>query len=104
MQDHTRIRDLPALAGQTVTLRGWVTTTRSSGKIAFVVVRDGTGQVQVVASKAGLPDATWEAIRALTQEASVSVTGEVRILPYVEDRSTTGLIARIRAPLLERSA
>ncbi|MSR07559.1 MAG: asparagine--tRNA ligase [Gemmatimonadetes bacterium] len=78
MQDHTRIRDLPALVGQTATIRGWVMTTRSSGKIGFVVLRDGTGYLQVVASKADLPEPAWEAVRSLTQETSVSVTGTVR--------------------------
>lgn len=78
MQDHTRIRDLPALVGQTATIRGWVMTTRSSGKIGFVVLRDGTGYLQVVASKAELPESAWEAVRGLTQETSVSVTGTVR--------------------------
>src|SRR6267143_6472750 len=78
MQDHTRIRDLPPLVGQTATIRGWVMTTRSSGKIGFVVLRDGSGYLQVVASKAEVPESAWEAVKGLTQEASVSVTGTVR--------------------------
>jgi len=43
MPDAHRIEDLPQLVGQTVVVRGWVMTTRSSGKIAFAVLRDGTG-------------------------------------------------------------
>ena len=72
------IESLPARAGQTVTVRGWVTTTRFSGKIGFVVVRDGTGYLQVVLSRNDLPADAWELAGRLTQEASVEVTGVVR--------------------------
>jgi asparaginyl-tRNA synthetase len=67
--------------GETVTVRGWVTTTRSSGKIAFVVVRDGSGYVQGVLSKKEVPESTWSAFGSLTQEASVAMTGQVREEP-----------------------
>src|SRR5690242_20684042 len=73
-----RIEELPPLAGQTVVTRGWVMTTRSSGKIAFIVLRDGTGYLQVVLSKKDVPDAAWQAFGTLTQETSVEVTGAVR--------------------------
>ena len=53
-------------------------TTRSSGKIAFVVLRDGTGHLQVVLSKSEVPDAVWESFGRLTQETSVEVSGTVR--------------------------
>src|SRR5437016_3482507 len=56
-------------------------TTRSSGKIAFGVLRDGTGYLQVVLSKKDVPDAAWEAFAQLTQETSVEVTGTVRADP-----------------------
>ncbi len=59
-------------------MRGWVATTRSSGKIAFVVVRDGTGYLQAVLSKKEVPDSAWEAFGRLTQETSIEVTGVVR--------------------------
>src|SRR2546430_15779542 len=72
------IEELPPLVGQSVVTRGWVMTTRSSGKIAFVVLRDGTGYLQVVLSKKDVPEAAWEACAALTQETSVEVTGAVR--------------------------
>src|SRR5947208_6014616 len=78
MPSSHRIEDLPPLAGQTVVTRGWVMTTRSSGKIGFVMLRDGTGYLQVVLSKKDVPDAAWEAFGRLTQEASVEVTGMVR--------------------------
>jgi asparaginyl-tRNA synthetase len=76
-----QISELRAYAGQTVTLRGWVVTTRSSGKIAFVVLRDGSGLVQGVLSKKEVTDATWNAFGTLTQEASVALTGIVREEP-----------------------
>jgi asparaginyl-tRNA synthetase len=76
-----RIEDLPRLAGATVAVRAWVMTTRSSGKIAFVMLRDGTGYVQAVVSKKDVPDAAWEACGRLTQETSVEVVGAVRADP-----------------------
>src|SRR6266516_3233878 len=81
MPDRHWIEELPQHAGQTVSVRGWVTTTRSSGKIAFVVVRDGTGLLQAVLSKKDLPADVWDAFGKLTQETSVEVTGVVRAEP-----------------------
>ena len=78
MPEPQRIDALPALAGQTVTVRGWVMTTRSSGKIAFVSLRDGTGYLQVVVSKKDVPEGVWETLPGLAQETSVEVTGTVR--------------------------
>ncbi|MCA9764627.1 MAG: asparagine--tRNA ligase, partial [Gemmatimonadetes bacterium] len=72
------IADLHNHAGAQVTLQGWVVTTRSSGKIAFLVIRDGTGTVQCVFPKAELDDGAWERFGELTQEACVRVTGTVR--------------------------
>jgi asparaginyl-tRNA synthetase len=78
MRDHLRIGDLPKLVGQDVSVRAWVMTTRSSGKVAFAVLRDGTGYLQVVVAKAEVEAEAWERFNALTQETSVSVTGTVR--------------------------
>ncbi len=72
------IEDLANHVGQVVTVRGWVATTRSSGKIAFLVVRDGTGYLQAVVARKEVSDQVWEAFGALTQETSVAVTGQVR--------------------------
>ncbi|HWB42453.1 MAG TPA: asparagine--tRNA ligase [Gemmatimonadales bacterium] len=76
-----QISELRAHAGETVTLRGWVVTTRSSGKIAFVVLRDGSGTVQGVLSKKEVPESVWDAFGGLTQETSVALTGIVREEP-----------------------
>lgn len=81
------IRELPSRVGETVTVRGWVTTTRSSGKIAFLVLRDGSGSLQCVLLKKEVDDAVWDEFRALTQETAVAVTGRVRS----DDRSPGGV-------------
>jgi asparaginyl-tRNA synthetase len=73
-----RIEDLKLHVGQPVTVNGWVTTTRSSGKIAFVVLRDGSGLVQCVLAKKEVPEETWNRFQVLTQETSVAATGIVR--------------------------
>ena len=79
--DAVDISGLHAHVGQTVSVRGWVVTTRSSGKIAFVVVRDGSGYVQGVLSKKDVPETTWSTFTGLTQESSVRLTGVVRAEP-----------------------
>jgi asparaginyl-tRNA synthetase len=76
--DYMTISDLPARVGETVSLRGWIRQFRSSGKISFLVLRDGTGEVQCVFVKSEVDEATWGTLADLTHEASVSVTGVVR--------------------------
>lgn len=75
---NTEIKNLAGLIGQTVTLRGWVHQFRSSGKIAFLQLRDGTGIVQVVCARSDLDDTGWEAVGELDYEASLEVDGEVK--------------------------
>ncbi len=76
-----RISELAPHAGHTVTVRGWVSHTRSSGKIAFIVLRDGTGTLQGVLSRKEVAPETWERFPLLTQEASVALTGLVHAEP-----------------------
>jgi len=64
--------------GRQVTVRGWVYNKRSSGKIHFVLVRDGTGVVQCVMAKNNLPADIFALYDLLTQESSLVVTGQVR--------------------------
>ncbi len=78
---YARVSELRDHVGRPATVRGWVFTTRSSGKIAFLLLRDGTGLVQSVLSKKDVPDHVWQTFQALTQETSVSVTGTVREEP-----------------------
>jgi asparaginyl-tRNA synthetase len=75
------IGGLSGHVGAEVTVRGWVSTTRSSGKIAFIVLRDGTGYLQGVLAKKEVAEATWERFQGLTQETSVALTGTVREEP-----------------------
>ena len=63
--------------GREVTIRGWLYNSRSSGKIAFPQVRDGTGIVQCVALKADFDDDAFDRLRKLGQESSLVVTGIV---------------------------
>ena len=72
------IGDLAGHVGGTVTVRGWVATSRKSGGIAFLVLRDGTGYLQVVLAKKEVPEPVWATFLSLTQETSVAVTGLVR--------------------------
>src|SRR5437868_1437098 len=73
-----RISELAAHVGTTQTVRGWVTHLRSSGKVAFVVMRDGTGILQSVLVKSQVTPEVWERFGALTQETCIAVTGEVK--------------------------
>ncbi len=75
---YSRISELPSHAGETVRVRGWVTHLRSSGKVAFVVLRDGTGLLQAVLVKSSVSPETWTRFGQLTQETSIEVEGEVR--------------------------
>lgn len=90
---HATIDQLPELTGQTVTISGWLTGIRSSGKIAFLQLRDGTGFVQGVLQRTVVDEATWEAVRGLGQESSLTVSGEVR----ADSRSSSGVEIDLRA-------
>jgi asparaginyl-tRNA synthetase len=72
------IADIASFEDQEVTLNGWIYNIRSSGKIAFPQLRDGTGILQCVASKADLGEDTFASIRQLGQESSLSLTGTIR--------------------------
>ncbi len=71
--------------GQEVALKGWVYNMRSSGKILFILVRDGTGIIQCVVEKSSVPEELFETASSLTQESSIEITGTVR-----EDRRAPG--------------
>lgn len=72
------IKDLSSHVDQSVTVRGWLYNKRSSGKIHFLQLRDGTGTVQAVAVKAEVSDDDFTAAKGLWIEASLEVTGIVR--------------------------
>src|SRR2546421_3227230 len=78
MPMHVYIEDIGKHEGQEVTLKGWLHNRRSSGKIHFLIVRDGTGFIQAVMSKAAAGDELFKAADHLSQETSIVVTGGVR--------------------------
>jgi asparaginyl-tRNA synthetase len=75
--DRTYISDACKHEGQEATVRGWLYNKRSSGKLWFLLVRDGTGVIQSVVSKADVPEDAWKACEDATQETSLSVTGKI---------------------------
>ena len=74
----TTISDIHRHAGQEAQLRGWVYNIRSSGKLQFLLLRDGTGILQCVASLKGVGEEQFQAIAGLTQESSIQVWGTVK--------------------------
>lgn len=78
---HRTIAALPGHVGEEVELRGWLQHRRSSGKILFLLVRDGTGAVQVIMSRQDVPEEVFATADRLPQESSVVVTGVVRADP-----------------------
>src|SRR5258706_14087565 len=75
------ISELAAHAGETVTLKGWLYHRRAGGKIRFLVLRDGSGYLQAVVSKAEGPEAVWNEADRATQEATLEGTGTLRLHP-----------------------
>lgn len=73
----TYISDISAYDGRDVELRGWVYNFRSSGKLKFILLRDGTGIIQCVLSKKEASDEVWQASEELTQETSLILRGKV---------------------------
>jgi asparaginyl-tRNA synthetase len=86
------IATLPEAAGTTVTVRGWVQHVRTQGKVAFLVVRDGTGVVQCVFVKSQVTAEVWERFGTLTIETAVAVSGEVRLEPRAPGGAELGAI------------
>jgi asparaginyl-tRNA synthetase len=72
------IENIAQYVGQDVTLRGWLYNKRSSGKLHFLQVRDGTGIIQCVIFKGDVPPEVFEAGDKVTQESSVRITGTVK--------------------------
>ncbi|MFQ5464099.1 MAG: asparagine--tRNA ligase, partial [Phycisphaerae bacterium] len=73
----TTINRLGASVGELVTLSGWVYKARSSGKVAFIVLRDGTGLCQCVIEKSDQTSPFFDEVRKLRQESAVCITGRV---------------------------
>src|SRR5438477_5185377 len=74
----TTIAEVGKHEGQAVTIRGWLYNLRESGKLLFPIFRDGSGTIQGVVPKSAVSPEVFEAVKNLTQESSVIVTGKVR--------------------------
>jgi asparaginyl-tRNA synthetase len=72
------VENVGAYEGNEVTLRGWVYNKRSSGKLQFILLRDGTGITQCVAFKGNFSPEQFDALDKLTQESSIEIQGKVR--------------------------
>ena len=75
---HVYIEDIGKHEGEEVTIKGWLHNRRSSGKIHFLTVRDGSGFIQAVMSKAVVGEDVFKAADHLSQETSLMVTGTAR--------------------------
>ncbi len=73
-----QVRDLSDHTGEAVTVSGWIATLRVHARVAFVVLRDGTGVVQGVVVKSQVPAEVWELATSLTQESCIALSGPVR--------------------------
>ncbi|MGA9364991.1 MAG: asparagine--tRNA ligase [Bacteroidota bacterium] len=86
------IEDLSKHVGEEVTIHGWLYNKRSSGRIRFLLVRDGTGIVQCVVASGDVSEEAFKASDVLTQESSLIVTGTVR----KDDRAPGGYELQLR--------
>src|SRR5437868_13005150 len=83
----TPIKELPQHVGKRVTIDGWLYNKRTSGKLQFPIVRDGSGYLQCVVFKKEVTEETWKAADEVTQESTVRVAGTVR----AEERAPGGV-------------
>ncbi|MDQ5872693.1 MAG: asparagine--tRNA ligase [Acidobacteriota bacterium] len=81
----TAISHIGERNGREATVRGWLYNRRSSGKIQFLIVRDGMGYLQTVVVKADVSPETWAEAERATQECSLVVRGTVK-----EDKRAPG--------------
>ncbi len=92
-QQRITIADAHRHAGETVSIPGWLYNLRKSGKIAFPILRDGSGLMQCVAVKEQVGAALFEDIKGLTQESAVIMTGRIR----AEERAPGGFEMDVEA-------
>ena len=100
MPEWVYVKDIAQYEGQEVELRGWLYNKRSSGKLHFLQVRDGTGTIQCVVFKGDVSAETFTLGRDLTQESSVVVQGTVR----ADTRSQIGFELGVSALHLTQQA
>ena len=85
MKKRYYIANIADYVGQEVTIQGWLYNIRTSGKLMFPQLRDGTGFIQAVVSQKEVSEAVWEDFKKLTQESSVIVTGTVSKHPKKDE-------------------
>ena len=78
MTEAARIADFSGHVGREVRVQGWLHNKRSSGKLQFLIVRDGSGFAQCVVARAAVPPESWTAAEAAGQESSLELTGRVK--------------------------
>src|SRR3990170_4468394 len=77
-KDHVYIEDIAKYEGQEVTIKGWLNTKRSSGKVQFLIIRDGTDSIQAVISASAVGTDLFQQYDKVTQESALAVRGRVR--------------------------
>jgi len=88
-----RIGDFSEHVDQEVVVRGWLHNKRSSGKLRFLIVRDGSGYAQAVVFRKAVPEEVWEAVDGAGQESTLELTGLVK----KDDRAPGGYEIDVRA-------
>ncbi len=79
------LRELSQHVDNEVTIQGWMFNKRSSGKISFLQVRDGSGVTQAIVNKADVEESIWNSVDTLNLESSVRITGTVSKHPKKEE-------------------
>jgi asparaginyl-tRNA synthetase len=78
---HVYIKDLSKYVGKSITLKGWLFNKRSSGKVKFLILRDGTGYLQCIVFKGNVTEEVFTLADSISQEASFEITGTVKEEP-----------------------
>ncbi len=86
MSAWVRVEEIGQFEGQSVELRGWLSRIRSSGKLHFMQIRDGSGTIQAVVAKAAIDPELFKSLKRLGQESALIVRGQVT----ADERSKIG--------------
>ncbi len=89
---HVMIQEIAGYEGQDILIKGWIRHRRSSGKLSFLTVRDGTGDLQAIVAKNSVGEEQFGLCGKLTQESSVMLTGQ----PKKDDRAPGGYELDVR--------
>ena len=81
----TSIKDISSFLDKEVSLQGWIFNFRSSGSIAFLQIRDGSGFIQAIVSKEKVDSSVWEKCEKMTIETSVTISGTVTKHPKKDE-------------------